>query len=93
MILKIIVSMIPVAVVGLFFRENTKSDFCEVCGYDGEIKAVENEAGKLIWECPNCGNRELNKMSVVRRFCGYLGGATGFNQGRTQEIKERVLHL
>ncbi|EFV02194.1 anaerobic ribonucleoside-triphosphate reductase [Pseudoramibacter alactolyticus ATCC 23263] len=72
---------------------NTKSDFCEVCGYDGEIKAVENEAGKLIWECPNCGNRELNKMSVVRRVCGYLGGATGFNQGRTQEIKERVLHL
>lgn len=72
---------------------NTKSDFCEMCGYDGEIKAVENEAGKLIWECPNCGNRELNKMSVVRRVCGYLGGATGFNQGRTQEIKERVLHL
>lgn len=72
---------------------NTKSDFCEVCGYDGEIKAVENEAGKLIWECPNCGTRELNKMSVVRRVCGYLGGATGFNQGRTQEIKERVLHL
>ncbi|WP_281672959.1 anaerobic ribonucleoside-triphosphate reductase [Pseudoramibacter alactolyticus] len=72
---------------------NTKSDFCEVCGYDGEIKAVENEVGKLIWECPNCGNRELNKMSVVRRVCGYLGGATGFNQGRTQEIKERVLHL
>ena len=77
----------------MYAELNTKSDYCEVCGYDGEIKAVPDEAGKLVWECPNCGNRDLNKLSVVRRVCGYLGGATGFNQGRTQEIAERVLHL
>lgn len=77
----------------MYAELNTKSDYCEVCGYDGEIKAVDDGHGKLVWECPNCGNRDLNKMSVVRRVCGYLGGATGFNQGRTQEIKERVLHL
>lgn len=77
----------------MYAELNTKSDYCEICGYDGEIKAVDDGHGKLIWECPNCGNRDLTKMSVVRRVCGYLGGATGFNQGRTQEIKERVLHL
>lgn len=77
----------------MYAELNTKSDFCEICGYDGEIRAVEDEHGKLVWECPNCGNRDLTKMSVVRRVCGYLGGATGFNQGRTQEIKDRVLHL
>ena len=77
----------------MYAELNTKSDYCEVCGYDGEIKVVEDDAGKLVWECPNCGNRDLDKMSVVRRVCGYLGGATGFNQGRTQEIAERVLHL
>ena len=72
---------------------STKSDYCEVCGYDGESKIVEGEgSGKLIWECPNCGNRDQDKMSVARRTCGYIG-TQFWNQGRTQEIKERVLHL
>lgn len=75
----------------MYAEINTKSDYCQVCGYDGEIKIVE-EDHKLIWECPNCGNRDQNKMNVARRTCGYIG--TNFwNQGRTQEIKERVLHL
>ena len=70
---------------------NTKSDYCMECGYDGEIQIVEDNK-KLVWECPNCGNRDQNKMSVARRTCGYVG--TNFwNQGRTEEIKERVLHL
>ena len=71
---------------------NTKSDFCDVCGYDGEIQIKEDENGKLIWECPNCGNRNQDKMSVARRTCGYIG-TQFWNQGRTQEIKDRVLHL
>ncbi|MBR6381478.1 MAG: anaerobic ribonucleoside-triphosphate reductase, partial [Lachnospiraceae bacterium] len=71
---------------------NTKSDYCEECGYDGEIKIVETEDGKLVWECPNCGNRDQSKMSVARRTCGYIG-TQFWNQGRTQEIKDRVLHL
>ena len=71
---------------------NTKSDFCEKCGYDGEIKIVEDEAGKLVWECPNCGNRDQNKLFVARRTCGYIG-TQFWNQGRTQEIRDRVLHL
>ena len=71
---------------------NTKSDYCECCGYDGEIKIVEEESGKLVWECPNCGNRDQSKMSVARRTCGYIG-TQFWNQGRTQEIKDRVLHL
>ena len=77
----------------MYAELNTKSDFCMECGYDGEIKIVEEEgSGKLIWECPNCGNRNQDKMSVARRTCGYI--RTQFwNQGRTQEIKERVLHL
>lgn len=70
---------------------NTKSDFCQECGFDGEIKIVE-EDGKLIWECPNCKNRDQNKMNVARRTCGYIG-TQFWNQGRTQEIRERVLHL
>ena len=70
---------------------NTKSDYCQVCGYDGEIKIVEDD-GKLVWECPNCGNRDEKRMNVCRRVCGYLG-TNYFNQGRTQEIAERVLHL
>lgn len=75
----------------MYAELNTKSDYCQVCGYEGEIQIVE-EDGKLIWECPNCGNRDENKLNVARRTCGYLG--TNFwNQGRTQEIKERVLHL
>ncbi|MCR5677631.1 MAG: anaerobic ribonucleoside-triphosphate reductase [Agathobacter sp.] len=77
----------------MYAELNTKSDFCMECGYDGEIKIVEEEgSGKLIWECPNCGNRNQDKMSVARRTCGYIG-TQFWNQGRTQEIKERVLHL
>ncbi len=76
----------------MYAELNTKSDFCQCCGYDGEIQIVEDENGKLVWECPNCGNRDQNKMNVARRTCGYIG--TNFwNQGRTQEIRERVLHL
>ena len=77
----------------MYAELNTKSDYGQVCGYDGEIKIVEEEgSGKLIWECPNCGNRDQDKMSVARRTCGYIG-TQFWNQGRTQEIKERVLHL
>ena len=76
----------------MYVELNTKSDFCDVCGYDGEIQIKEDENGKLIWECPNCGNRNQDKMSVARRTCGYIG-TQFWNQGRTQEIKDRVLHL
>ena len=75
----------------LYAELNTKSDYCQVCGYNGEIQIVENN-GKLIWECPQCGNRDETKLNVVRRTCGYLG-SNFWNQGRTQEIKDRVLHL
>ena len=76
----------------MYAELNTKSDFCDVCGYDGEIQIKEDENGKLIWECPNCGNRNQDKMSVARRTCGYIG-TQFWNQGRTQEIKDHVLHL
>ena len=76
----------------MYAELNTKSDYCECCGYDGEIKIIEEESGKLVWECPNCGNRDQSKMSVARRTCGYIG-TQFWNQGRTQEIKDRVLHL
>ena len=76
----------------MYAELNTKSDFCEKCGYDGEIKIVEDDAGKLVWECPNCGNRDQNKLFVARRTCGYIG-TQFWNQGRTQEIRDRVLHL
>ena len=76
----------------MYAELNTKSDYCECCGYDGEIQIIEDEHGKLVWECPNCGNRDQTKMSVARRTCGYLG-TQFWNQGRTQEIKDRVLHL
>ena len=76
----------------MYAELNTKSDFCDVCGYDGEIQIKEDENGKLIWECPNCGNRNQDKMSVARRTCGYIGSQF-WNQGRTQESKDRVLHL
>ncbi|MGI6755949.1 MAG: anaerobic ribonucleoside-triphosphate reductase [Atopobiaceae bacterium] len=75
----------------MYAELNTKSDYCQVCGYDGEIQIVEDD-GKLVWECPNCGNRDQNKMNVARRTCGYIG-TQFWNQGRTQEIKDRVLHL
>ena len=76
----------------IYAELNTKSDLCEVCGYSGEIKIVQDESGKLIWECPNCGNRDQSKMHVTRRTCGYIG-TQFWNQGRTQEIKDRVLHV
>ena len=76
----------------MYAELNTKSDFCEVCGYDGEIKIIEDETGKLVWECPNCGNRDQDKLFVARRTCGYIG-TQFWNQGMTQEIKDRVLHL
>ena len=75
----------------MYAELNTKSDYCQVCGYDGEIKIVEDD-GKLVWECPKCGNRDQNKLNVARRTCGYIG-TQFWNQGRTQEIRERVLHL
>ncbi|MCI7061788.1 MAG: anaerobic ribonucleoside-triphosphate reductase [Lachnospiraceae bacterium] len=76
----------------MYAELNTKSDYCQECGYNGEIQIVTDEDGKLIWQCPNCGNTDQNKMNVARRTCGYIG-TQFWNQGRTQEIKERVLHL
>ena len=76
----------------MYAELNTKSDYCQVCGYDGEIQIVTDKGGKLIWECPQCKNRDQSKMNVARRTCGYIGSQF-WNQGRTQEIKERVLHL
>ena len=76
----------------MYAELNSKSDYCMNCGYDGEIKIVEDKSGKLVWECPNCGNRDQDKMSVARRTCGYIG-TQFWNQGRTQEIRERVLHV
>ena len=75
----------------MYAELNTKSDYCQVCGYDGEIKIVEDD-GKLVWECPSCGNRDQEKMNVARRTCGYIG-TQFWNQGRTEEIRDRVLHL
>ena len=75
----------------MYAELNTKSDYCLNCGYDGEIQIIEQD-NKLKWQCPNCGNMDQNKMSVARRTCGYIG-SQWWNQGRTQEIKERVLHL
>ena len=76
----------------MYAELNTKSDYCQVCGYDGEIAIAEDEDGKLVWECPNCKNRDQSKMNVARRTCGYIG-TQYWNQGRTQEIRDRVLHL
>ena len=76
----------------MYAELNTKSDYCQVCGYNGEILIKEDEDGKLFWECPQCGNRDQSKMNVARRTCGYIGSQF-WNQGRTQEIKDRVLHL
>lgn len=76
----------------MYAELNTKSDYCQVCGYDGEIQIEEDKDGKLIWVCPNCGNRDQTKMNVARRTCGYIGSQF-WNQGRTQEIRDRVLHL
>ena len=76
----------------MYAELNTKSDYCQCCGYDGEIRIIEDDHNKLIWECPKCGNRDQEKMNVARRTCGYIG-TQFWNQGRTQEIRERVLHL
>lgn len=76
----------------MYAELNTKSDYCQCCGYNGEIQVVDNGEGKLVWRCPNCGNEDQDKMNVARRTCGYIG-TQFWNQGRTQEIKERVLHL
>ena len=76
----------------MYAELNTKSDYCQICGYDGEIRIVTDDEGKLVWECPKCGNRDQSRMNVARRTCGYIG-TQFWNQGRTQEIKERVLHL
>ena len=76
----------------MYAELNTKSDYCQVCGFDGEIDIVKDEDGKLVWCCPKCGNKDQNKMNVARRTCGYIG-TQYWNQGRTQEIRERVLHL
>ena len=76
----------------MYAELNTKSDFCQVCNYDGEIEIQEDEDGKLVWVCPQCGNRDQSNMNVARRTCGYIG-TQFWNQGRTQEIRERVLHL
>jgi ribonucleoside-triphosphate reductase len=92
--LEAVISIMQYIYENIMYAElNTKSDYCEVCGFDGEIQIKEDEAsGKLIWECPNCGNRDQNKMSVARRTCGYIG-TQFWNQGRTQEIQDRVLHI
>ena len=76
----------------MYAELNTKSDYCQECGYDGEIAIIEDETGKLIWECPNCGNRDFNKMNIARRVCGYIG-TNEVNQGRLQEYEKRVIHL
>lgn len=76
----------------MYAELNTKSDYCQVCGFDGEIEIVKDEDGKLVWQCPKCGNKDQNKMNIARRTCGYIG-TQYWNQGRTQEIRERVLHL
>jgi ribonucleoside-triphosphate reductase len=75
----------------MYAELNTKSDYCQCCGYDKEIKIVEDN-GKLVWECPNCGNRDESRMNIARRTCGYIG-TQGFNAGRLQEISERRLHM
>ena len=76
----------------MYAELNTKSDYCQECGFDGEIEIVKDESGKLIWKCPKCGNTDESKLNVARRTCGYIGSQF-WNQGRTQEIKERVLHV
>ncbi len=76
----------------MYAELNTKSDYCQVCGYDGEIQIVKDDTGKLVWRCPKCGNMDESKLNVARRTCGYIGSQF-WNQGRTQEIKERVLHV
>ena len=90
--LKAVIRVMQYIYENIMYAElNTKSDYCQVCGYDGEIRIVEDD-GKLVWECPNCHNRDQEKMNVARRTCGYIG-TQFWNQGRTEEIRDRVLHL
>ncbi|MDU5892693.1 MAG: anaerobic ribonucleoside-triphosphate reductase, partial [Atopobium minutum] len=91
--LEAVVSVMRFIYDNIMYAElNTKSDYCQECGYDGEITIIEDTDGKLIWECPRCGNRDQDKLNVARRTCGYIG-TQFWNQGRTEEIKDRVLHL
>jgi ribonucleoside-triphosphate reductase len=91
--LEAVISVIQYIYDNIMYAElNTKSDYCQICGWDREIKIVEDETGKLVWECPNCGNRDQSTMNVARRTCGYIGSQY-WNQGRTQEIKDRFVHL
>ena len=91
--LEAVISVLQFIYDNIMYAElNTKSDYCQVCGYDGEIEVLEDTDGKLVWTCPNCGNTDQSKMNVARRTCGYIG-TQFWNQGRTQEIKDRVLHL
>ena len=76
----------------MYAELNTKSDYCQVCGYDGEIEIIDKPDGRLGWKCPNCGNTDQTKMNVARRTCGYIGSQF-WNQGRTQEIRDRYVHL
>ena len=88
-----VISIIQYIYDNIMYAElNGKSDYCQVCGFDGEIQIIEDMHHKLIWECPNCGNRDQSKMDVARRTCGYIG-TQFWNQGRTQEIKDRVMHV
>ncbi len=88
-----VISVIQFIYDNIMYAElNTKSDYCQCCGYDGEIPIVEDENYKLFFKCPICGNQDRTKMNIARRVCGYIS-TNEFNQGRTQEIKERVLHL
>ncbi|HQE69921.1 MAG TPA: anaerobic ribonucleoside-triphosphate reductase, partial [Atopobiaceae bacterium] len=90
--LEAVISVMQYIYDNIMYAElNTKSDYCQICGYDGEIQIVEDD-GKLVWECPKCGNRDQSKMNVARRTCGYIG-TQFWNQGRTEEIRDRVLHL
>ena len=91
--LEAVITMIQYIYDNIMYAEiNTKSDYCHCCGWDREIQIVEDESGKLVWKCPNCGNTDQDKMNVARRTCGYIG-SNFWNQGRTQEIKERYIHL
>jgi ribonucleoside-triphosphate reductase len=91
--LEAVISVIQYIYDNIMYAElNTKSDYCHECGWDREIEIVEDESGKLIWKCPNCGNTNQDKMNVARRVCGYIS-SNGFNQGRTQEIQNRYVHL
>mgnify|MGYP000060121240 FL=1 len=90
--LKAVVRVMQYIYDNIMYAElNTKSDYCQECGFDGEIQIVEDD-GKLVWECPHCGNRDQEKLNVARRTCGYIG-TQFWNQGRTEEIRDRVLHL